>query len=946
MATEEPPVFGMKVTLRIIYHTNFGDCLMVAGSPKTLGAWDPSAAQAMYYANGTWEATFALPYTKDGSFEYKYFVRYADGNTHFEAGANRVLEYSPRVIRRPAGAAEVVVKDGCRALLVEDAWRPTEDPANALYSSAFARVLFGREAGRRVARPADARPAKGQRLVRLTMRTPRVDAGHQVCVVGSCDALGAWDEKKAVVLDDQDFPLWHTAFLIDAEAVADKGIKYKYGIYDTSAKRVLTWEDGADREITAATTDGLRDGDALQRNDESFRYPVGNWKGAGVAVPVFSLRSEQGCGVGEFSDLRAFVDWARSTGMRLVQILPVNDTVATHTWTDSYPYAAISVFALHPIYLRMQEMGTLEDKAAWAAIEKERAELNRLKQVDYERVHRLKSRFYKLLFDQERDRFLANPDFQKWFAANKTWLLPYAVFSCLRDRFGTVDFNWWPAYSRFDAEAVEAEMASPGCASYDDVCVHYFIQYHLHLQLGAASEYARSHGVVLKGDLPIGIYRYSVDAWTSPHLFNMNCQTGAPPDDFAEDGQNWGFPTYNWNEMAKDDYAWWRARLGNMAEYFDAFRIDHILGFFRIWEIPYHAIDGLLGQFNPAHPMTADELRGHGVWLDYDRMCKPYIREWMLGGRFGEYAQQAAAEFLQVSGYQAFAPKAQFATQRQVDDYCTQRSQDFPEKADYYRRVRKAMFGLIAEVLFLEAGWVNGQKAYAPRISIHKTQSFQDLPGDVRGAIDRVYVHFFFHRQEGLWWDQAQKKLPAIKNATDMLVCGEDLGMVPKCVPPAMSQLQILSLNVQRMPKDPATRFFHPADAPYLSVVTPSTHDTSTLREWWEENRETSRLFFKQQLGRPDEAPLFAEPWLSRLLLEQHMHSPAMWAIIPVQDLLAIDGKLRLEKPGEERINVPAISKHYWRYRMHLSLEQLTKAADFNDNLHGLISTAGRDAAF
>jgi 4-alpha-glucanotransferase len=185
-------------------------------------------------------------------------------------------------------------------------------------------------------------------------------------------------------------------------------------------------------------------------------------------------------------------------------------------------------------------------------------------------------------------------------------------------------------------------------------------------------------------------------------------------------------------------------------------------------------------------------------------------------------------------------------------------------------------------------------------------------------------------------------KLPQLKSATNMLVCGEDLGMVPHCVPEVMQQLGILSLEIQRMPKDPAKEFFHPNDAPYLSVITPSTHDMSTIRGWWEENRERTRRFYNHVMGQWGDAPQYCESWISRAIVMQHLYSPAMWSIFQVQDILGMSDTLRRENHQEERINDPANSKNYWQYRMHITLEDLLKQKDFNDELRDYVIHSGR----
>jgi 4-alpha-glucanotransferase len=228
------------------------------------------------------------------------------------------------------------------------------------------------------------------------------------------------------------------------------------------------------------------------------------------------------------------------------------------------------------------------------------------------------------------------------------------------------------------------------------------------------------------------------------------------------------------------------------------------------------------------------------------------------------------------------------------------------------------------------------------RIGMESTKSFAALDGSTQQKLRDLYVNYFYRRQDDFWQKEAMNKLPGLKRTTNMLVCGEDLGMVPGCVPEVMSQLGILSLEIQRMPKDPAKEFFHPADAPYLSVVTPSTHDMSTIRGWWEEDQEKTQHFYNHLLGKQGAAPFYCEGWINREIVIQHLFSPAMWSIFQLQDLMGIDDNLRRSNPNEERINIPADPKHYWRYRMHLNLEDLLNENAFNLELSGLISASKR----
>jgi 4-alpha-glucanotransferase len=535
------------------------------------------------------------------------------------------------------------------------------------------------------------------------------------------------------------------------------------------------------------------------------------------------------------------------------------------------------------------------------------------------------------LYDLQKADWIKDTDYQTWYQSNQHWLAPYAAFCWLRDANSTSDFGQWSKHSVYKPAEID-KLLDPKHKSFDQIGLHLFVQWHLHLQLKAAVDYAHGLGLSLKGDIPIGIYRYSCDAWVAPELYNMNAQAGAPPDDFAEKGQNWGFPTYNWARMKADGFAWWKQRFEQMSLYFDAFRIDHILGFFRIWSIPMDAVEGILGQFVPAIPVTEAELRQAGAGFDYDRYCKPYITEQVLHQLFGGNAAQVVTQFLQARPDGRYAFKPEFDTQRKVEAWMNAQ-----KPSDFLTQVREGVYELQSNVILMPA-----PEGYAFRFGIEKTSSFQHLPEGVKAALKNLYVNYFYRRQDDFWQREAMEKLPALKAATQMLICGEDLGMVPACVPDVMEALGILSLEIQRMPKATGITFFHPKDAPYLSVVTPSTHDMSTIRGWWEEDRSLTQRFYNEILQRPGDAPYFCEAWVNRIILEQHFHSPAMWAIFQLQDLLGMDAALRRENPADERINIPANPKHYWRYRAHIALEDLLKAEGFNAGVRRLVDDSGR----
>ena len=627
------------------------------------------------------------------------------------------------------------------------------------------------------------------------------------------------------------------------------------------------------------------------------------------------------------------IDWAVKTHQKAVQILPINDTTMTHSWTDSYPYSSISIYAFHPMYTDLRQLGTLDDREKMEQFEQRRQELNALPAIDYEAVNEAKWEYFRLIFAQEGEAVLASEDFRAFFETNKEWLQPYAVFSYLRDAHRTPNFREWPRYNDYCQEDIDT-LCNPQSADYPHIAIYYYIQYQLHRQLLAATRHARANGVVLKGDIPIGISRNSVEAWKEPHYFNLNGQAGAPPDDFSANGQNWGLPTYNWDVMEQDGYAWWMKRFRKMSEYFDAYRIDHILGFFRIWEIPMNAVHGLLGQFVPALPMTHEEIESYGLGFRPE-FLKPYIHEYFLGQMFGPHTDYVKQTFIEPTDtWEVYRMRPEFDTQRKVEAYFDGKTDDDSIW------IRDGLYALISDVLFVSDR--NDPSKYHPRIGVQHDYIYRSLNDWEKAAFNRLYDQYYYHRHNDFWGQQAMKKLPQLTQSTRMLVCGEDLGMIPACVAWVMNELRILSLEIQRMPKDPSQEFGHPEWYPYRSVCTISTHDMSTLRGWWEEDAQQTQRYYNHVLGHYGTAPAVATPELCEQVVRAHLTSNSMLSILSFQDWMSVDGQLRNPNVAEERINVPANPRHYWRYRMHLTLEQLMAADDLNNKIRQMIADSGR----
>ncbi|MEI2749438.1 MAG: 4-alpha-glucanotransferase [Ferruginibacter sp.] len=795
-------------------------------------------------------------------------------------------------------------------LNVFDDWQNIPFYQNVFNSRAFAKVFDEHRA-----KPKEASCKNPSHL--FEVHTSYLPDDKVVCLLGSGKKLKDWDTEKPVLLKKKK-NTWAVKLNLHKEKFP---LEYKYGVYDTRLKTVQYFEDGPNRQLHQyAEKDNLA---VLHQFADFKNFP---WKGTGVNIQLSALKTENSWGIGDFSDINLLTDWSVNTGIKLIQLLPINDTTATHDRRDSYPYSAISAFALHPVFLNVQKLAVAASLELPDDLLEEVKKLNDLPTLDYDSVARIKYSVIAELYEKEKFSFKDDFAYFDFFDLNRHWLVPYAAFCYLRDKFKSADFSQWGEYAAYDEDKIQ-ELVSPDKAHYDSVAIHYFTQYHLHLQLMDAVEYAHKNGIIIKGDLPIGVGRHSVDTWMNPALFHMDMQAGAPPDAFTVKGQNWSFPTYNWEMMQQNDYAWWRQRMEHMSNYFDAIRIDHVLGFFRIWSIPMDAVEGIFGRFMPALPMYADDIRRAGIHFSEERFCDPYFTDEIIHQLFGAHSLWVKENVIEGGKI-----RPEFNTQRKVEAYFKKNKLD--------ASVQQGIFDLLGNLILLRDEKHAGQ--YHFRISMQDTTSFKHLSQHEQGVLNELYRQYFFEKQNDLWYRVAQTKLDAIQKSSDMLICAEDLGMVPDMVEDVLKSREILALQVQRMPKVSHESFSHPRNAPYLSVVTPSTHDMSTLREWWEEDRQTTQTFYNQLLGHYGDAPYYCEPWVSKEIILQHLHSPAMWSVFLLQDIMAMEEITRREKPSEERINIPADPNHYWNYRMHITLEFLLKQKDFSATLHSMISDTGR----
>lgn len=805
------------------------------------------------------------------------------------------------------------------AYTLYDHWKAMPEDAY-LYSSAFTDCINHQV-------PQEMKPETGSKIVRLIVRAPQLRDGERLGVLGADKALGAWDVQKILPMTQHTYNEWVAD--IDATHLEDSHLEFKFVAF-RNAKNELLWENSMNRTVDLPE---MKAGELVSYELDQASFALYNRKLAGTQVPVFSLRTRKSAGIGDFGDLKTMIDFVASTGQKVLQLLPINDTTITHTWTDSYPYSCISVFAIHPQYADLHALPELKDAKARAEAEKTRAELNALDKIDYEKVNDFKINYLRQIFNQEGEKMMKTAEYKAFFQDTELWLVPYAQYSYLRDKNGTADFNQWPDHQVWD-EAERKALADPKAAAYKNVAFFYFVQFVLDRQMQEAHEHAKAKGVILKGDIPIGVNRNGCDVWMEPKYFNLNGQAGAPPDDFSANGQNWGFPTYNWFEMLKDGCQWWNRRFKNMARYFDAYRIDHVLGFFRIWEIPVHSVHGLLGQFAPALAMSREEIESYGLHFQEDRFTRPFITDWVLDRVFHERAGEVKEKYLDRLDDERYQMKPEVDTQRKVEALFA----DVTDEKELW--LRDGLYALISDVLFVRDHTNPG--VFHPRISAQLDFIYESLYDNDKAAFNRLYNDYFYRRNNQFWYQEAMKKLPKLVQATRMLVCAEDLGMVPDCVPWVMDELKILSLELQSMPKDPSVKFGHLSRNPYRSVCTISSHDMPTLRMWWDENIQRTQEYYNTMLYRQGPAPHPLPGWLASDIISRHLTSPSMLCILSIQDWLATDEALRLPDANAERINIPANPKHYWRYRMHLNIEDLAADKRFVQNITEMISQSGR----
>ncbi len=893
---------SIQLTFYIRYSTIHGQNIFLVGDHPLLGNDNEDNSIPLTYVDtNTWKVDIEFP-NISLSFYYYYIVKNIDGSVVKDLKRFHIFD-------------STILSTATHYNLI-DTWQATSFIENTFYTLPFTRVFTPIHNNKK--------RKKNSYTHLFRIHAPLLPTHYTVCLLGNHATLNQWGTTTPILLEKYQEQYFEIGISLPEHSL----IEYKYGLYDKKTKTFIEFEKGDNRTIQ--TTKHIKEETITILSDAFIRLPYIQWKNSGLLIPVFSIRTKESFGVGEFSDIPFIANFCKAIGLSVIQILPIHDTIANFTPSDSYPYASISAFAFHPMYLRLEEMlstiSTAKEKSILKHIKIKQKEINDLPTIDYPTMIKEKIMIAKNIYELEYARLSKNEIYTEFITTQAHWLKPYAAFCVLRDLYKTPQFTTWEMHKTYEANAIDAFIEKNKI----EVSFYYFLQYHLHRQLKNAITYLHKQGIILKGDLPIGLNRYSVDVWQYPNYFKINCQAGAPPDYFSAKGQNWEFPTYHWEELKKDHYQWWEKRLTHTAQYFDALRIDHILGFFRIWSIPLAEGDGRLGYFDPIEPITLQELQQINI-TPSGRFILPYITEDILTELFQERKDSVINTFLIKNTDATYSFKNSFPHAKSIQRYFKDHI-----KHSFLTTDRDALLYLFTNRILLPLPHQKDQ--YALSYHLTSTSSFQALDVNTQHVLRQLYNDFFYHRQQHLWYQRAHDILSFFLNHSSLLLCGEDLGFVTESITKLMGVLSILHNEVERMPKNSHNTFAPIQHLPYLSVLYSSTHDTSTMAGWWLEPHTPKDTYYHHQLHQKGDVPSTITPQLGMNILSHFLSSSAMLCIFSIQDILMTNSKWQSKDPAKDQINNPSNPQQYWNWRMEPPIEDCIKDTSWIKAIRAVIS--------
>jgi len=641
----------------------------------------------------------------------------------------------------------------------------------------------------------------------------------------------------------------------------------------------------------------------------------------GVVVPVGALRTRNGIGVGEFSDLAEFAALCKKMKIGLIQILPVNDT-----GFDSSPYFSLTSFALHPVYLSIERLDEFKtaDKEIKNRLNAAKEKYDNNKRYSHYDILKEKLEICRALFDVNKTEIVNGANsgsLCSWIEEN-SWVKEYAVYRRLKEKNDLKSWKEWKDNRIVTASEIQKFWNDKKLN--EEHIFWVWLQYDLDKQFSKASAAVSETGIILKGDLPILMNDDSCDVWANPEIFNQDLSAGAPPDMYSPQGQNWGFPVYNWDVQEKDNFSWWRRRLAAAGKYYHAYRIDHVLGFFRIWASSPRDYSSALGRFVPYIPVTAGDLKK----LKFDKsrirwVSQPHIptgeiwdalkNNW--DSPLTDAEIKAAAErifskaLVQINNEELWLFKKKIKGEKDID------------ALKIHPAAKSYLISKWKDRAFIE--YKKGK--YFPAWSHKDSTAYKTFSAEEKKSLE-ILLEKRQRKSEKIWSKQGMKLISILAESSDMLPCAEDLGAVPECVPKVLSKLKILGLRVVRWHRqwDKEGCPYIPFDEyPQLSVCTAAVHDSSTVRQWWE--KEADQEQFSGFIGVPS-LPKIYNPGTAKIILSKAASARSRFRVFQIQDLLHLSNKWYSENPDDERINVPGTLNDFnWTYRLPALISEIAK---------------------
>lgn len=666
----------------------------------------------------------------------------------------------------------------------------------------------------------------------------------------------------------------------------------------------------------------------------SFSHPV-----TGVAIPVGALKTAKSCGTGEFLDLIPFAEFCKKAGIDLIQLLPVNDT-----GTESSPYSALSAFALHPVYIRLD---VLPEAAPFLTEIRDIADrYEYLPRFNYREIRDTKLAFLHLIYNINEKNIVGSPELAAWIAKNP-WIAEYAVFMNLKHRNFESSWKSWDKMRTPSHNEILERWNNP--AKKSDHLFYAWLQMRLDEQFSQAVAACEKNGIALKGDIPIMMNEDSCDAWANPEFFRDDLRAGSPPDGPNPLGQNWGFPIYNWDNLRDNGFSWWKERLRHSAKYYHAYRIDHILGFFRIWSIPYGEFSGYLGWPTPHTPVTQAELAERGFSGDRLRwICEPHVpTRTVETANNGDYlgTHGLLGKLMnRIGNEELWLFKPEIHHENDI------------RSADLSDAVKETLVRAWRDRMMQVTGRDNrGKPIYAPVWEFRNSTAWSTLSEGEKQSLEALFREKSA-QNELLWKLQAEELLGTLTSSVPMLACAEDLGSIPESVPEVLGALGILGLKVIRWERrwsEPGQPFRRIEEYPELSVATTSVHDSSTLRGWWEQENGAQDFlgtWNPESRGYPagtsDRFRAGYSPEVADYVLRTLAETSSSILVLPVQDILALSGEYYRHDANAERINIPgSVSAFNWTYRIPDTLENLIKNKQFLSAIQNILKERRSRAA-